>query len=341
MNKIIFILFSIILLIFLTSCQKSNIQGEVIKELDDVKSANNKVQKDNLKIGFQALALGHAPAQYIKQSESLNDIEFFNEPEIMDLPGGVTIINALSSKQINMVYGGWGFILPIIKGLPAKIVAGIANGGNSLVCNSDKIKKIEDLKGKKIAVHGQMSTHATVLRLALKEAGLDYKNDVQIVVIDRSSQVIALTEKKSIDCILTNEPIVSKAVASGAYISLNHEELYNDNQFPQTWVFARNDLIENNPEEIEKFLLEHSNVINLLNEKPRVVSNNIANYYDAQGLEITPDELNRYLKTYNYNYKIDKDIIDNTLDFLLEKGLIENRIEIDDLVDCSFGNCIE
>lgn len=296
-------------------------------------------QKSQIKVGFQALTLGHAPAQIMAQQKTLETLALEPKPEIKDLPGGVTIINALSSGDINIVYGGWGFIIPIIKGLPAKIVAGIANGGNSLVCNSQDIKSIADLKGKTVAVHGQMSTQATVLRLAVKEAGLDPKTDVNIVIVDRPLQVIALTEKKSVDCIVVGEPVVSKAVDAGAYIAVDHNSLYKNNQFPETWVFARTDLIEENPKGVKAVLDQHINAVNMLNGKSEDAANILAEYYISQGLETKDETVAKQTRTYNYNYQIDKELIDDTIKFLYEQGLIEKTIPIDGLVDCSFGYC--
>lgn len=295
--------------------------------------------KSQIKVGFQALTLGHAPAQTIAQQNTLETLDLEPKPAIKDLPGGVTIINALSSGDINIVYGGWGFVIPVIKGLPAKIVAGIANGGNSLVCNSEDIKSVADLKDKTVAVHGQMSTQATVLRLAVKEAGLDPKTDVNIVIVDRPLQVVALTEKKSVDCIVVGEPVVSKAVDTGAYISVDHNNLYKNNQFPETWVFARTDLIAENPEGVKAILDQHINAVNLLNEESENAADILAVYYTTQGLETEGETVTKQTSTYNYNYKIDKELIDSTIKFLYEQGLIEKTIPIDDLVDCSFGYC--
>lgn len=296
-------------------------------------------QKTPITVGFQALTLGHAPAQIITQQKTLETLAIEPKPEINDLPGGVTIINALSSSNINMVYGGWGFVIPVIKGLPAKIVAGIANGGNSLVCNSPDIKSIKDLEGKTIAIHGQMSTQATVLRLAAKEAGLDPKSDINIVVVDRPLQVMALTEEKSVDCIVVGEPVVSKAVDAGGYVAIDHNNLYKNNQFPQTWVFARTDLIEENPEGVRAVLNEHINAVNMIDGDSKNAANHLANYYISQGLETKSEDVEKQIETYNYNYKIDKKMIDDTIKFLHQQGLIEKTIAIDDLVDCSFGYC--
>ena len=316
--------------------------GESIKETD-TESDTRETDTDQMEvsIGFQALTLGHAPAQMMAQENTMYTIGVDPVPKINDLPGGVTIINALSSGEINMVYGGWGFIIPVIKGLPAKIVAGIANGGNSLVCNDESIKSVADLKGKTVAVHGQMSTQATVLRLAATEAGLDLEEDLDIVIVDRPSQVIALTEKKSVDCIVVGEPVVSKAVEAGAFVSVPHTELYKDNGFPETWVFARTDLIENNPEAIEKVLSAHGLAVQSLVIDTENAADVLASYYTEQGLETDGETVGSQVTTYSYTSEIDTELIADTISFLYDQGLIEDTIAIEDLVDCSFGYCLE
>lgn len=300
---------------------------------------SEKETKEGLRVGFQAQTMGHAPAQVIYQTQALDNLKLAQKPLIKDLPGGTTIIDAIASGDINIVYGGWGFVVPAIKGLPVKIVAGIASGGNFLVCMPEGINKIADLKGKTIAVHGQMSSQATVLRLALKEAGLNPQKDVNIVVIDRPLQIIALTEKKSVDCIVVGEPVVSKAVKAGAYIAVDNKEMFMDNQFPETWVFARTDIIQNNHEDVNKLLEKHSDIVIMLNENSMEAAETLAEYFTAYGINETKGNILKQMKTYNYNNKIDKETIENSIKTLYEQGIIEKSISIDELVDCSFGYC--
>lgn len=227
---------------------------------------------------------------------------------------------------------------PIIKGMPAKIIAGNSLGGNYLVCMPEGVSKISDLKGKIVAVPGQMGSLATLLRLALKEAGLDPEKDVNIVAIERSLQVIALTEKKNVDCIVASEPLVSKAIKSKAYIAIDNKNLF-ENQFPEMWVIARIDIIQNNPEDLKKLLKEHMKSIKMLNENEEEAATILADYYSANDLNITLEEVLKQIKTYDYDYKINKTMIENALKTLYEQGIIEKTMPVDELMDCSFGYC--
>lgn len=80
------------------------------------------------------------------------------------------------------------------KGVPVKVVLlGHRNGSVITVKNSGEINRIEDLKGKTIAVPSPFSTHNILLRKVLSEKGIDPARDLKIIDMAPPEMVVALS----------------------------------------------------------------------------------------------------------------------------------------------------
>jgi NitT/TauT family transport system substrate-binding protein len=80
------------------------------------------------------------------------------------------------------------------KGVPIKaVLLGHHNGSVITVTNNGDINKIEDLKGKTIAIPSPFSTHNILLRKILAEKGIDATRDVKIIDMPPPEMVVALS----------------------------------------------------------------------------------------------------------------------------------------------------
>lgn len=79
------------------------------------------------------------------------------------------------------------------KGIPVKVVLlGHRNGSVITVKNSGEINRVEDLKGKTIAIPSRFSTHNILLRKLLTEKGIDPTHDLKIIDMAPPEMVAAL-----------------------------------------------------------------------------------------------------------------------------------------------------
>jgi NitT/TauT family transport system substrate-binding protein len=102
------------------------------------------------------------------------------------------------------------------KGVPIKVVLlGHRNGSVITVKNSGDINRIEDLKGKTIAVPSQFSTHNILLRKVLADKGLDAARDVKIIDMPPPEMVVALATGR-IHGFIVAEPFGVQAEAAHA-----------------------------------------------------------------------------------------------------------------------------
>ena len=136
--------------------------------------------------------------------------------------GGSMVIEVMAAGQVDLGVSAPGeLMLAIEKGVPVKLVGafeyqfidkqGRSWDGAVLVCeDSDSYKKLEDLRGKKIAVVDVGSVYNYYLRYQLKKRGMDPDKDVNILPIPFTQMQSALV-KKQVDAAFMLPPIYAMA----------------------------------------------------------------------------------------------------------------------------------
>jgi len=136
--------------------------------------------------------------------------------------GGSMVIEVMAAGQADLGVSAPGeLMLAIEKGVPIKLVGafeyqfidkqGRSWDGAVLVCeDSDSYKKLEDLRGKKIAVVDVGSVYNYYLRYQLKKRGMDPDKDVNILPIPFTQMQSALV-KKQVDAAFMLPPIYAMA----------------------------------------------------------------------------------------------------------------------------------
>lgn len=144
--------------------------------------------KVNLKIGYLPITdhlLMIAAVREQFKSLSIQPVKFSSWPEISEALKAGAIDGAFLLTPIGLTLRQ--------RGVPVKVVLlGHRNGSAITVKNSGEINRIEDLKGKTIAVPSPFSTHNILLRKALTEKRIDPVRDLKIVDMAPPEMVNAL-----------------------------------------------------------------------------------------------------------------------------------------------------
>lgn len=134
---------------------------------------------------------------------------------------GPSAMEAIFAGALDATYVGPSPVLNAYaksKGAELRILAGAANGGNSLVIRPDSgITKPEDFKGKKIASPQLGNTQDVQLRAYLADHGIKVTltgGDAYVVPTQNADQ-LALFQKKEIDAVWTAEPWVTRLEIEG------------------------------------------------------------------------------------------------------------------------------
>ncbi|MFD3656511.1 aliphatic sulfonate ABC transporter substrate-binding protein [Streptomyces sp. NPDC058620] len=174
---------------------------------------------------------------------------------------GPSEIEALNADSIDI---GWIGPSPSINGYTKsdgknlRIISGSASGGVKLVVNPDKIKSLDDLKGKKIATPQLGNTQDVAFLNWIAEKGWKVdaqsgKGDVSVVRTDNKTTPDAY-KSGSIDGAWVPEPTASKLVTEGAKVLLDESDLWPDKKFVITNIIVSQKFLKEHPDVVEAVL---------------------------------------------------------------------------------------
>ncbi len=177
------------------------------------------------------------------------------------LQGGSDAVIQLSSGNFDVAAGGAGvgFWNAVERGVKFIVVAPLhtesARQATPLVTSkanldSGKIKKVADLKGKKVSVNAKGSATDYWLEAALNTGGLTTKDvDVQIVAF---ADVAAALTNGAIDAAMLGEPLVTLSEDKGVVVRIADNFITN---FQVTSIYYNGDFVKNKPEAAKNFLV--------------------------------------------------------------------------------------
>jgi NitT/TauT family transport system substrate-binding protein len=216
-------------------------------------------------------ALLVAEARGIYKNEGLN-------VRTMEMSTGSGIVSATASGDIDIGYVGIAPALQgISEGIPIKIVGAVNLDGSGIVVNpKSNINNTTDLKGKKVATPGVSSIQQVLLLYQLAKYNLT-ANDVDITSVDIFMIPSTLASNK-VDAYIAYQPFVSLA----PYRNMGNVLMYSDEIMPGhpcCVIIARQDFIDQHPQELQKFLDIHKNstefVNTNLNETAQLISSEL------------------------------------------------------------------
>lgn len=181
------------------------------------------------------------------------------EPAVFN--AGPSEIEALNSESIDI---GWIGPSPAINGYTKsagknlRIIGGSASGGVKLVVDPDKIKSLEDVKGKRIATPQLGNTQDVAFLNWAADQGwkIDPQSGQGDVTVVRSDNKVTPDAFKagSVDGAWVPEPTASKLVAEGGKVLLDESALWPDKKFVITNIIVRQDFLKEHPKVVEAVL---------------------------------------------------------------------------------------
>ncbi|MEI5007783.1 aliphatic sulfonate ABC transporter substrate-binding protein [Streptomyces sp. PmtA] len=144
------------------------------------------------------------------------------------------------------------------QGKNLRIISGSASGGVKLVVNPDRIKTLDDIKGKRIATPQKGNTQDVAFLNWVSGKGLKVdaesgKGDVSVVRTDNKVTPDAY-KSGSIDGAWVPEPTASKLVSEGAKVLLDETALWPGKQFVITNIIVSQTFLKEHPDVVEAVL---------------------------------------------------------------------------------------
>ncbi|WP_217167463.1 aliphatic sulfonate ABC transporter substrate-binding protein [Streptomyces sp. AC512_CC834] len=237
--------------------------GSQAKDDDTVKIAAGAEKIDGLdsvRIGYFG-NITHATALVGNQKGFFQKELGATEAKYAAFNAGPSEIEALNSGSIDI---GWIGPSPSINGYTKsggknlRIIGGSASGGVKLVVNPDKIKTLDDLKGKRIATPQLGNTQDVAFLNWIAEQGWNVdaqsgKGDVTVVRSDNKVTPDAY-EAGSLDGAWVPEPTASRLVAEGGKVLLDESTLWPDKKFVITNIVVSQKFLKEHPKAVEAVL---------------------------------------------------------------------------------------
>lgn len=249
-----------LLAVVLTSCGYGSESTDKNDKANVAAGAKKIEGLDEVKIGYFP-NLTHATA-LVGDQEGLFQKELgATQAKYTQFNAGPSEIEALNSKSIDI---GWIGPSPAINGYTKsqgknlRIIGGSASGGVKLVVNPDKIKSLDDVKGKKIATPQLGNTQDVAFLNWIAEKGWKVdaesgKGDVSVVRTDNKITPDAY-KSGSIDGAWVPEPTASKLVAEGGKVILDEADLWPDKKFVITNIIVSQEFLAKHPKVVEAVL---------------------------------------------------------------------------------------
>lgn len=180
---------------------------------------------ESLKVGYLPVT-GHAKF-FVAKEQGLFAKEGL-DVELIEFQNSADGLNAVVAGKLDI--GAFGTTAPvahIAKGAKLKVIGGIMGGDAAIIttaANAPGVKKVADLKGRKIATV-RMASGDAVLRGALKEAGLNWKTDVQISELKNPPAVIEAVKSGQVDAGVVWGPHDLRAEDQGLKVVIHSTDL--------------------------------------------------------------------------------------------------------------------
>lgn len=246
--------------------------------------------------------------------------------EAIPLASGPKQMEAMAAGELDIVegIGTAAFLTAAANGLDAQIIGVNSRSPKAfaVVTLNPEIKKIADLKGKKIAGLRPSVVHQ-VLLIALAEAGMTEK-EIEFFPMPVAQATTTLLAGR-VDAALLVGYEVERALKAGGHILADGEKRVDGISL----IAARRDFIKKYPETIRKFLKIREEVLSRIGKTPNIQS------VAAKKLNISVPELQKMLLWYDFSTKLtakDKIGLKKTERYLLEQRLIRNPIDFADLI---------
>ena len=126
--------------------------------------------------------------------------------------------------------GAFGSLAPLIhvsQGADIRVIGGLMGGDQAVITrkeNAGSVKKLSDLKGKKIATI-RLGTADAIVRGGLKKEGIDWRKDVTIVELKNPPAVIEAVKNGSVYAGVTWGPHDLRAEEAGLSVVLRSKDI--------------------------------------------------------------------------------------------------------------------
>jgi NitT/TauT family transport system substrate-binding protein len=268
-------------------------------------------------------------------------------------PSAAKMIAPLGSGELDVGAGtvSAGLYNAVERGIALRIVADKGSVTDKLeystlivrkdLVDSGRFKSLADLKGMTVACASPGTGNESSLNEALKKGGLKF-TDVHVVYMGFPAMLVAM-HNKAVDAAINNEPTITEAEEQGIAVRASKEVIYPGQQTAVV-LYSEKFAQERRPV-AQKFLEAYLRAVRDYNDALK--NGKLAGRNADEILSILTEytkikDRKVYAKmvpfAVNPNGHVNETTLKNDYEFFRERGLIDGKVTVDQVIDSSFAN---
>ncbi len=295
------------------------------------RASNQGKNKPTIKIGYLPITdhltmIAHGQTEF--RQFTLEPVKFSGWAELAEALKGNAIQGAFALTPIGMSLKQ--------KGVPVKAVfLGHRNGSVLTAKNIPELNKIEDLRGKTIAIPSRFSTHNVLIHKVLTEKGINPNSEVKFIDMSPPEMVNALSTGK-IDAFIVAEPFGGQAEMQkvGKVLVLS-KDIWHDHIC--CVLNMQEEVVQKQPEAVEELVGGLAKAAAFINNNPQEAAK-LSLKYLGQKQEVVEHVLTNPKGRITFNNLV-PDIRDfaATQEYLLQFGITKDKIDLAQYIDDRFA----
>jgi NitT/TauT family transport system substrate-binding protein len=210
----------------------------------------DRVIAEPMRVGIPGLSAEFAPVWAANDRGLLKKYGF--ESEIIAMQGGTQLAQAIIAGSIPIAVMGGAYLTAAVRGADLVMIATHMDKFPYSLIVKPNIKKVEDLKGTKLAISRFGSSSDAGLRVALQKLGLNPDKDMTILQVGGQTERFAALKGGTVDGTVVIPPLSGAAQRLGYNALINMTEL--GIPYPQEGVVVSRQMIGSRRETIIRFL---------------------------------------------------------------------------------------
>jgi len=210
----------------------------------------DRVIAEPLRVGIPGLSAEFAPVWAANDRSLLKKYGF--ETEVIAMQGGTQLAQAIIAGSIPIAVMGGAYLTAAVRGADLVMIATHMDKFPYSLIVKPNIKKVEDLKGTKLAISRFGSSSDAGLRVALQKLGLNPEKDVTIVQVGGQTERFAALKANTVDGTVVIPPLTGAAQRLGYNGLINMTKL--GIPYPQEGVVVSRQILTTRREMVIRFL---------------------------------------------------------------------------------------
>jgi NitT/TauT family transport system substrate-binding protein len=228
---------------------------------------------EKVRLGYSGVGSGEEVHHFTKEVGLFNKSGL--DVEIVYIPGGSTVVQALASGEVQFGRGSATEVVSAhMAGFPLKILAALINKFVYSFVTPATVAKPQDLKGRAVAISRFGSGSDFITRMALKSWGLEPGKDLTILQVGNSPERLAAIVGGKVHGSILSLSQTPRAKKLGLRVLADLSQI--DTEYPQGVLYVTSSLIEKRPDLIRSFLSAYVEGIRQFKINKQVAYNIIA-----------------------------------------------------------------